>query len=89
MDSANLEIDEMRLLFRGGEISAQRAERISRGTMERLQVLAETALQLVERDVLMERLEVPPLVASLDGMSDEEISRAGAEHILRVLLSAM
>jgi hypothetical protein len=89
MDSANLEIAEVRLLFSGGEMSAQRAERISRGTMERLQEVAETALQQVDRDVLMERLEVPPMMTSFDGMNDEEISRAGAEHILRAFLAAI
>jgi hypothetical protein len=88
MNFSSLEIGDVRMSFTGAEVTASRAERISRMTFERLASLAESNLPHLDRDVSIEHFAPPPIQVALDALSDEAIAQTGAEAIFRALLAA-
>jgi hypothetical protein len=87
MESAGLEIDEVRMLYQGEGLASPRAELITRRAFEILQEMVETDMPRVNRDYTIEHLMVPPIEISLDQLPDEAIAQATAATLFRALLN--
>jgi len=89
MDSAGLEIGEVRMLYQGEGISSPRAELITRRAFEIFQDMVETDVQRINREQAIEHLVVPPIEVSFAQMPDEAIAQATAETLFRALLNVI
>ena len=89
MKSLQIEIGEVRTLYRDGAVPGPRAEMISRMTFDRLQRLVDTDLNASDGDYTVEHLAVQPIQIALNEMSDEDIAQISAEAIFRTLLTAI
>jgi len=89
MDSAGLEIGEVRMLYQGEGISSPRAELITRRAFEIFQDMVETDVQRINREQAIEYLVVPPIEVSFAQMPDEAIAQATAETLFRALLNVI
>lgn len=89
MDDPNLEIGAVNLTILDGGHHSARAERIARLTFDYVRELMERELQHLGADLIIERLNVPPIELTLDTMDDEAVARASAEAIYRAVSAAI
>ena len=89
MDERAVEIGEASLTIVNGNADALRAERIARLTFDYVRKLMERDLQHLSGEVSIARIDVPPILVSLDTMDDVTIARAGAEAVRRALIAVI
>lgn len=87
--AAKLTINDVQMSFAGADGYGSRGEAIARLMFDYLRDLIERELQHLDADVVVDRLDVPPLTVSFATMDDDCIARAGAASIHRALIAAL
>jgi len=89
MTDLQLELDDVRMVFKNADIHHQRAQYISQLTFKYVQELIDKKLLHLHADVVVKRLEVPPVQVSFDTMADESIARLCASGIYRAIIQSL
>lgn len=84
-----LELGEARISYVNAPAEGDRADRISRLTLELLREMMARELQHLGSDIIIDDLQVTPIEVSFETMTDEMIAQLSAEGIYHAILQVL